>query len=171
MSELRRHFKPIKRSTKQSGFALVVSMVLLAIITLLSVSSMRSTNIETKIATNHQLKELSFQAAESALSIITGTSTSDLVTLYNLDVPSVVGNTAATGGFYASSGTDQASSHADIEMTYEEFIDPKQGMGNRLFSGYQFDVSTHLFRVDSTGIVDGSGTQTHNRMQVALIRQ
>ncbi|MCG7904866.1 MAG: PilX N-terminal domain-containing pilus assembly protein [Candidatus Thiodiazotropha lotti] len=158
--------------TREGGFALVISMILLAIITLLSVSSMRNTNIETKIAANHQLKELSFQAAENALSIVTGVSTSELVTDYNLDVPNVIDQTRTTGNFYESNSvTHQADIRADIDMTYEAFIDPKQGMGNRLFSGYQFDVSTHLFQVDAFGYVGSSGTQTHNRMQVALIRQ
>ena len=172
MRQHRHMITSTNRPAKERGFALVISMILLAIITLLSVSSMRNTNIETKIAANHQLKELSFQAAENALSIVTGTPTSELVTDYNLDVPNVIGQTRTTGNFYESSGvTDQADIRANIDMTYEDFIDPKQGMGNRLFSGYQFDVSTHLFQVDAFGHVGNSGSQTHNRMQVALIRQ
>jgi type IV pilus assembly protein PilX len=172
MRQYKQLIKPNSRSSKQSGFALVISMILLAIITLLSVSSMRNTNIETKIAVNHQLKELSFQAAENALFTLTGTPTNDLVLDYDLAIPTVIGETLSTANFHQSNSvTDQADMHADIDMTYEAFIDPKQGLGNRLFSGHQFNVSTLLYQVDAFGHVGTSGTQTHNRMQVALIRQ
>ncbi|MCU7854967.1 MAG: hypothetical protein KZQ79_04615, partial [Candidatus Thiodiazotropha sp. (ex Lucinoma borealis)] len=60
------------RRQHQDGAALAVSLILLIIITLLSVSAMRSTNLDTKISVNHQFKEASFQAAESALAIVTG---------------------------------------------------------------------------------------------------
>ncbi|MCG7922557.1 MAG: PilX N-terminal domain-containing pilus assembly protein [Candidatus Thiodiazotropha lotti] len=159
------------RPSAQKGFALVVSMILLAIITMLSVSSMRNTNIETRIAVNHQLKELSFQAAENAISIVTGTPIDTLLDDYNLRLPTVIGQTLTTSNFHVSTGvTDQADTHADVDVLYEDFIDPKQGLGNRVYSGYQFDTASHLYLVDSTGFVDGSGTQTTNRTQAALIR-
>ncbi|MEW8586137.1 MAG: PilX N-terminal domain-containing pilus assembly protein, partial [Candidatus Thiodiazotropha sp.] len=58
------HTYPIQQS--QRGSALVISLILLTIITILSVSAMRSTNLDTKIAVNHQLKKLSYRAAENA---------------------------------------------------------------------------------------------------------
>jgi type IV pilus assembly protein PilX len=157
-----------KTANRQGGAALVVSMILLLIITMLSVSAMRNTNIETKIAVNHQFKELSFQAAENALSIITGPELDAI----ELNIPATIGDTESTPDFYVAENiTDQADARANVTMTYEDMIDPKQGMGNMLFSGFQLDVVTHLYLANSTGQVDGNGTQTTNRMQVALIRQ
>ena len=157
-----------KTQSRQNGAALVVSMILLAVITLLSVSAMRNTNIETKIAVNHQFKELSFQAAENALAIITGPELDSI----NLDIPATVGDTEVTNPFNAISGlTDQANTHAEVSLLYEDVIDPKKGKGNMLFSGFQLDIVTHLYLADSTGFVDGNQTKTTNRMQVALIRQ
>ncbi|MET0068206.1 MAG: PilX N-terminal domain-containing pilus assembly protein [Candidatus Thiodiazotropha sp.] len=152
----------------QSGAALVISLILLTIITLLSVSAMQNTNLETRIAVNHQFKELSFQAAENALSIITGPQLDALT----LDIPAVIGDMSTTPDFFTAIGvTDQPDLSADIDMTYQDVIDPGKGQGNVLFSGYQPDVVTHLYLADAYGHVGASGTQTHNRMQVALIRQ
>jgi type IV pilus assembly protein PilX len=154
--------------SRQKGVALVVSLILLTVITLLSVSAMRSTNIETKIAVNHQFKELSFQAAENALAIITGPE----LDAVNLEIPATVGTTETTYGFNPISGiTDQADTYADVDLLYQAVIDPKKGQGNMLFSGFQLDIVTHLYLADSTGFVDGNQTRTKNRMQVALIRQ
>jgi type IV pilus assembly protein PilX len=157
--------KPIAR---QRGAALIVSMVLLAIITLLSVSAMRNTNLESQIAVNHQFKELSFQAAENALSRVTASEIDP-----ELSIPAVIGEDETTEGFFESIAglENQANASADITMTYEDMIDPSQGMGNMLFSGFQLNVITHLYLADSYGKVDNTGTETHNRMQVALIRQ
>ncbi len=153
---------------KQSGAALVIGLILLTIITLLSVSAMQNTNLETKIAVNHQFKELSFQAAENALAIIVGP---ELDTL-SLDIPPIIGDTDTTADFYTATGiTDQPDLSTDVAMTYQNVIDPGKGQGNVLFSGYQPDVVTHLYLADAFGHVGASGTQTHNRMQVALIRQ
>ncbi|MEW7998730.1 MAG: PilX N-terminal domain-containing pilus assembly protein [Candidatus Thiodiazotropha endolucinida] len=161
---------------KQSGAALVISMVLLLIITMLSVTAMRNTNFETKIAVNHQFKELSFRAAENALAIVTGPELDST----NLDIPSTIGNTAHNVDFFEShpGGTpidptlaEQPPMSVDVDLLYEDKIDPKEGKGNMLFSGHQLDIVTHLFQVDAVGTVGGSGTRTHNRMQVALIRQ
>lgn len=168
MSELHSNSNGFKDHSKEKGAALVVSMILLAIITLLSVSAMRNTNLETKIAVNHQFKELSFQAAENALSIITGPELDAL----DLRIPAVIDETLTTTDFYEIVDvTDQADAHVDVDMTYQAVIDPKQGLGNILFSGFQLDTVTHLYLADSFGAVNGSGSTTHNRMQVALIRQ
>ena len=57
---------------RQDGVALIISMILLAVITLLSVTAMRGTNLDAKIAANHQHKQLSFQAAENAFARLIG---------------------------------------------------------------------------------------------------
>jgi type IV pilus assembly protein PilX len=151
-------------------------MILLIIITMLSVTAMRNTNFETKIAVNHQFKELSFRAAENALAIVTGPELDST----GLDIPSTIGNSTHNEDFFEShpDGTpiDSTLAHqppvsADVDLLYERKVDPKAGEGNMLFSGHQIDVVTHLYQADAVGTVGDSGTSTHNRMQVALIRQ
>jgi type IV pilus assembly protein PilX len=154
--------------SRQKGAALVVSLILLTIITMLSVSAMRNTNIETKIAVNHQFKELSFQAAENALAIITGPQLDSVA----VNIPATIDSTELTTNFNPISGiTDQADTHSDVAILYEDVIDPKKGGGNMLFTGFQLDIVAHLYQINSTGFVSGNATQTTNRMQVALIRQ
>jgi type IV pilus assembly protein PilX len=153
---------------RQQGAALVVSMILLTIITMLSLSAMRNTNIETKIAVNHQFKEMSFQAAENALALLTGPELDSI----NLIIPATVGTREQTSGFYSIADIpDSPDASADIDMLYEAVIDPEQGDGNMLFSGFQLDIVTHLYLADSSGHVEGNAGYSQNRMQVALIRQ
>lgn len=163
-------------SYNQEGAALVISMILLIIITLLSVTAMRNTNFETKIAVNHQFKEMSFRAAENALAIVTAPE----LDATGLDIPSTIGNSSHNGNVFEShpDGTpidstlaQQPPVSADVDLLYERKVDPKAGEGNMLFSGHQIDVVTHLYQADAVGTVGDSGTSTHNRMQVALIRQ
>jgi type IV pilus assembly protein PilX len=155
-----------KRNT-QSGAALIISLVLLIIITILSVTAMRNTNFETKISVNHQLKELSFRAAENALAIVTGPELDSI----GIDIPNVVDETTTNANLFEATVTGQPSLSTEVDIWYQRKIDPKAGEGNMLFSGHQLDIITHLYQVDAKGTVNESGTTTHNRMQVALIRQ
>jgi type IV pilus assembly protein PilX len=166
----------LNHSHQQSGAALVISMILLMIITLLSVTAMRNTNIETKIAVNHQFKELSFRAAENALAIVTGPE----LDTTDLEIPSTIGKTTHNTDFFQTHPegipidttlAEQPPVSASVELLYQDKIDPKEGRGNILFSGHQLDIITHLYLADAVGTVGGNGTRTHNRMQVALIRQ
>jgi type IV pilus assembly protein PilX len=54
----------------QQGATLIVSLVILAVITLLGVASMRSSNLELKMAASARDRSVAFQAAESALGSI-----------------------------------------------------------------------------------------------------
>ena len=55
------------RATKQGGFALMTSLLILIIMTLLALSMFRSVGLQEKIAGNTREKQRSLQAAESAL--------------------------------------------------------------------------------------------------------
>ncbi len=52
---------------KESGIALVISLVMLVLLTLIAVTGMRVTGLEEKMVGNDRDKNLSFQAAEAAL--------------------------------------------------------------------------------------------------------
>jgi Tfp pilus assembly protein PilX len=62
---------------KQQGTILIVSLVLLAILTLAGVSNMRSTTLDLKISTNSRASFNNFQAANSAISQAMGDNTLD----------------------------------------------------------------------------------------------
>jgi len=57
---------PTQKNT-QHGFTLVMSLVILIILTVLSLSSMQSTRLETAMAGNMRESDLAFQAAEMGL--------------------------------------------------------------------------------------------------------
>jgi type IV pilus assembly protein PilX len=57
----------ICRPNKQSGATLIVSLIILAVITLLGLASMRSSNLELRMAASARDRAVAFQRAESAL--------------------------------------------------------------------------------------------------------
>jgi len=59
-----------KQPAKQSGAALMVSMVLIFMLSILGIASMRDATLETQLASNSAQKELTFQSAESATDVI-----------------------------------------------------------------------------------------------------
>ncbi|MCU7803192.1 MAG: hypothetical protein KZQ92_22575 [Candidatus Thiodiazotropha sp. (ex Lucinoma borealis)] len=147
------------RRQHQDGAALAVSLILLIIITLLSVSAMRSTNLDTKISVNHQFKEASFQAAESALAIVTGPAPAPQVPATPTS-PSVI-----NVGYFTSSGVaHQADLSADLIMTY---IGPSRAYK---VSGFRPNALSHEYQANAIGTVDQSGTRTENSMRILLIR-
>lgn len=143
----------------QKGVALVVSMILLAVITLLSISAMRTTNLDTKIAVNHQFKELSFQAAESAFAILTGPAPNVLT-----PATATAANVDNTDYFTSTGVPDQPDLSADVEMDYLY-----ETRANKV-SGFGLNILTVVYQADAVGRVAQSGTQTQNRMQVILVR-
>ena len=54
----------------QQGAVLIVSLVILLIVTLIGVASMRSSNLELKMAISARDRAVSFEAAEAALSVV-----------------------------------------------------------------------------------------------------
>lgn len=58
---------PPYSAVRQRGAALIVSLLILLVMTILGVASMQTTVLEEKMASNARDKQLSFQAAEAAL--------------------------------------------------------------------------------------------------------
>lgn len=55
---------------KQSGAALIVSLIILAVVTILGITSMQSSNTELKLAASLRDRGIAFEAAEAALAVI-----------------------------------------------------------------------------------------------------
>lgn len=61
------HARTLENPSRQKGVALIVSMLMLLILTLMGVSGMMYTMLEEKMSGNQRDRNLAFQAAESAL--------------------------------------------------------------------------------------------------------
>ena len=59
--------KQLNASSRQSGVALFISLVLLLVLTIIGVSSVQTTSLEVRMSRNEHDTLLAFQAAESAL--------------------------------------------------------------------------------------------------------
>lgn len=150
---------------QQGGAALAVSLILLTVITLLSLSAMRSANLNTKIAVNHQHKQFAFQAAESALANLLSLNPADMGTL---NVPPDESSAAINNAnWFTATGVDHnATVSADLEMDLLEVSPP----GRYKYTGYGLSVVAVRYQADAVGEVDGTNTTAHNRMEVHLVR-
>ncbi len=143
---------------------MAVSLILLVVITLLSITAMRSANLDTRIAVNHQHKQLSFQAAENALAQLTAIRPQQMRAL---DIPGAVGETTTNCRFLEFQPEDgNAKRRADLNLELIEISKP----GQYKFSGYGLNIKTIIYQADAYGHVENTGAMTHNRMQVALVR-
>lgn len=59
----------LRASVKQRGAVLLVSLMLLLVTTFIGFSAMETSNLEGKMSTARQLKELTFQTAETAIEL------------------------------------------------------------------------------------------------------
>ncbi|WP_457668185.1 pilus assembly PilX family protein [Thiolapillus sp.] len=159
-------------TSKQRGVALVISLIVLLTVTLLSLTAMRSANLDTKISVNHQHKQLAFQAAENGLTKLTTLPADDMKTL---QVPGNEGdsnsipdpNDPSVNWYESGTSTDGPTTSATAELTLNEISPP----GKYKFSGFGLNIKTIIFQADSYGTVEGTNAHAHNRMEVALIRE
>ena len=147
---------------RESGVALAVSLILLVVVTLLSITAMRSANMDTKIAINHQHKQLAFEAAENAFAKLTTLRASQMS---QLNIPGTVGTTTQSTDFVPTDSN--AHNSADLELKLIEISSP----GQYKFSGFGLNIVTVIYQADAIGEVDGTNATAHNRMGVALIRE
>ena len=154
---------------RQKGVALIISLMLLVVITMLSLTAMRSANLDTKIAINHQHKQYAFQAAENALAALTS---NPLETLENgpmaLSMPDTTETAPPTENLnwyqQAEVANKQPALSADLTV---DFLFTRKGLK---ISGYGLNTKSPVYQADAVGRVVGTNATTHNRMEVALIR-
>ncbi|OGT19335.1 MAG: hypothetical protein A2V90_04305 [Gammaproteobacteria bacterium RBG_16_57_12] len=130
----------------QRGTALIMSLVILMILTILGVTAMGTATLEERMAGNTQELNKAFQAAESGLTQVLDTAGS-------LDL-----NVATTNDFtYAAS-----NSSASVTTEFVEFTPPKRG------SGHGSNVEAANFDQSSTGLT-GAGAKAVVHQGVAQI--
>ncbi len=146
----------------QAGVALVVSLILLLLVTMISLTGMRSANLDTRIAVNHQHKQFAFQAAENALAKLTHSSPNSVSKPASLNAAPVT-----TPNFYKNN-TVSDSVDTSAQLTMDMTV--KSNPGQYKISGYGLNLVTIVYQADAVGKVDGTPTKAHNRMEVALLR-
>lgn len=141
---------------RQRGVALAVSMVLLTVITLLSLTAMRGSNLDTKIAVNHQHKQFAFQAAENALARI-------IVLPPSTNPATQVTSEASQSDWYTKDNiTGSANISADLTISYLR-------QAPCVISGYGIGtIECRYYDVDAFGKVADTNARVHNRMEIAL---
>jgi len=132
---------------KQSGFVLILALVLLAVMTLAGVGSMNSSNIELKATANARQHNVAFNAAQSVLEFAVSGAT-------NLDFQNTadqVVDTSAVATALPNVGTLSGTSvHAGCSV----------GVGSSLVAGK--GLSYNFFEIRGTG---SNGTNTATSIQ------
>lgn len=133
----------------QGGFVLVMSLVLLAVLTLIGVSSMNSANMELRAAANAQHHQIAFNAVQSVLEYAVsdgGASNFDFQT--NDGVPQVLNYTALAD-----------ASALSASAVYADCAD---GDGNSVEDDKAF--SFNYFEITGSG-ANKAGTATSEQIQ------
>jgi len=147
------------RRRDQAAMALISGLVLLAVMTLLGLTAMRSTTQDTRLAVNHQHKQQSFQTAENALTQMMADEPGDIAPV------TVPGTVRDHPDYFTSWGVSgQPDVSADLSVEYVEY------RTDLLISGFELNSTGYIYQADATGRVDDTGAQTTNRMGIALIR-
>lgn len=113
---------------QQHGTALVMSMVILLILTILGIAAMGTASLEEKMSGNTQESTRAFEAAESGL-------TEALNTAGSLQLSGSSSNSFTYSGMNAT---------ADVSTQFIQFSSPKRGSGysNKNFQSANFDQSS-----------------------------
>lgn len=117
----------------QSGAVLVMSLVMLTVLTIIGVSSMQSSSLEIKVASNMQQRNIAFQAAQSRIAFASADDPSNPV---NFLVVVPEGQHPVQTCNSSDNCPDQDGEWtATAEVTYK---DCGKGLGNSLEAGKGF---------------------------------
>ena len=142
----------------QNGVVLAITLLILLVVTIVGVSSMITSSIQVFLARNTQLKQVSFQNAESTVLIgetawdaTMSTCINDLVNCTADITPPMIGSV---------DNIDWSAVSGDGETRYGKYI--VEYLGWRAVPG-EGDKTVRLYRV--TGLGQGPNTQSRTRIQ------
>lgn len=141
-----------QKYSHQNGFVLILALVLLAVLTLIGVSSMNSANMELKATANAKQHQFAFNAAQSMLEYAISTT----------------GVKAANFDFQSSSKTAQPVSvtiDTVVVAGSATYTGCGVGVGSSKEEGKGF--SSNYFNIDAAGL---NKTKTASSIQVQGIR-
>ena len=152
--------KPIHNISGQQGAVLIVSLIILVVMTLIGVASMSTSLLQEKMAYNAQNTNTTFQAAESAFSIL------------DTRMRNGVGDLDQTMGQLGSQGPvvtyDVANPEIDasFQLTYLGTISVSRFTNSLDADESSTKLNSHRFELAATGTMLSSTTQTVVRQGV-----
>jgi type IV pilus assembly protein PilX len=109
----------VKNLRNQKGTALIVSLIILAVVTLLGISGMQSSNTELKLAASMRDRGVAFEAAEAALAVVEVNLANDPPSrekLYSICAGAGCYNKTCEGGLCFEGKYSLASSEFECEV-------------------------------------------------------
>ncbi len=141
------------KQSGQRGFVLVMSLVLLAAMTLIGVSSMTGANMELKATANARQHQIAFNAVHSLLEY---TLSADAVTTANVPVDYQIADTAVT------QNVTHTLENASALQASIVFAGCSSGVGSSLEAGK--GVSYNFYSITASGSTTaGTSTSLQNR--------
>ncbi len=149
--------------SRETGVALFVVLIMILVTSILGVSAMQASIFETRVAVNHQHKNLAFQAAENALMQALGTNNPYDV----IPTSTTSGNHKENNHFFSVPlTTGMPAISAKLTATYIEKMTDD-------VSGYQVDSDILVYELEAEGQVDGPpqepASRALNKMGVGYI--
>ncbi len=133
---------------QQRGFVLILALVMLAVLTLIGVSSMNSANMELRATANAKQHQVAFNATQSLLEFTISKPGTGVIDYQSLDTTPQVYN-----GFTLTGAKDLSASVT--------FIGCAKGVGSSLQAGRGF--SNNYYNVSGSGS-NALGTATSNQV-------
>lgn len=139
---------------KQKGAALIISLIILVVMTMIGVASMGTSLMQEKMASNSQNKNITFQAAESSvgalITAVLGGDQSDMTNAMN-DLGNV--------GPFIPFDVDDPDVTAGYQVTYLGVITLTSG-GSLDADESSTTLQAHRFEISATGTVPPTNAQT-----------
>jgi len=140
------HVKTWSVPGRQTGMVLIMALLMLMVLTLIGVSSMSSSSLEMKIASNMQQRNIAFQAAQSRLAFAASQDTSNPLN-YLINIPDLTDESTWPVQTCNPPGCpDGADWVATADVKYSGC---GKGVGNSLEAGKGFSYRT--FEIKATG--------------------
>lgn len=160
---------------QQKGVALLSALILLVMLTILGLSSMRSTTLEERMAANTQIVNRAFQAASTGIEIVFSDSAAfDLRLTRASDGTASDSYKAQYDSDIGGSGGDSYDAVTDYNSIFLQSTPPIRGSGyDNKYAFYYFDLSaTGCIVVDATdtdcsGSAIASNSQHQGAYQIA----
>lgn len=143
--------------SKQKGATLIVALVLLALMTIIGLSSMDTSTIDVKIVANSKDRQLAFNGAESVLFQAGRVISETICELDSTVTPEYVKNTYISDRDFwkdASNWTLAAVTGTDTKADYiiEKYIDgPTGGMDNREYGAMKYHYYPVIAKAEGPG--------------------
>lgn len=148
---------------RQSGVVLVMSLVMLAVLTLIGVTSMSSSTLEMKVASNMQQHNVAFQAAQSRLAFA---SADDDANPIDFLIPIDVEADPSTWPVQTCNVSDGCIDGADWAAAADiSYLGCGKGFGSSLEAGKGF-----VFRIFEIVATGETATGSSRSVQAAAIR-